>query len=265
MVSSGWPDKARDVQPHLKPYWAFRDELSIEDSLLLKGGRIIIPRTMRGEILGRIHASHQGIEKCILRAKACVYWPGINDDIEGLVKGCHTCQRHQKSQPKETLLQHEIPSRPWQVVGVDLFHLDGGTYLLMADYYSKFPIVRKMHGEGYNSADVVRALKSVFGEHGSPDRICSDNGPQFSSSAFRQFAKEWDFKHITSSPMHAQSNGLIERTVQTVKMCMKKAKESKTDIDMALLCLRTTPIDHKLPSPAELLYNREIEGISQQK
>ena len=89
-IFTGWPDKAKDTHILLKPFWAFRDELSIEDSLVLKRGGIIIPGTMRNEILNKIYASHQGIEKSILRVKTCVYWPGINEDIEEVVKGCPT-------------------------------------------------------------------------------------------------------------------------------------------------------------------------------
>ena len=214
---------------------------------------------MRNEILNKIHASHQGIEKSILRAKTCVYWPGINEDIEKIVKGCFTCQKYQNEQKKETMIPHEIPSRSWKVIGSDLFHVAGETYLLVADYHSKFPFIRKMHNT-CTSQEVIHALKSLFGEHGIPERIISDNGPQYDSYAFKQFAKDWGFDHVTSSPTYAQSNGFIERTIQTVKKTLKKAKDSNTDIDMALLCLRTTPINHNLPSPAQLLYKKTIRG-----
>lgn len=71
--------------------------------------------------------------------------------------------------------------------------------------------------------------------------------------------KEYGFKHITSSPHYLRSNGFIESKVKTIKMTMKKAKATNTDPLMALLCLRATPIDNKLPSPAELLLGRPIQ------
>ena len=77
---------------------------------------------------------------------------------------------------------------------------------------------------------------------------------------FKQFATDWNFKHVTSSPRYAQSNGFIERQVQTVKLVMSKAKKSRQEIQKALLCIRTTPIDSMLPSPAELLYGKKIRG-----
>ena len=103
-IFTGLLDKAKDTPILLKPFWAFRDELSKKDSLVLKRGRMIIPGTMRNEILNKIHASHQGIEKSILRAKTCVYWPGINEDIEEVVKVCPTCQKFQNKQKKETMI-----------------------------------------------------------------------------------------------------------------------------------------------------------------
>ena len=104
----------------------------MEDGLVLKGDRVIIPTAMRGYILRNLHAGHQGIEKCKLRAKTCVYWKGINADIEHLVKSCTVFQTHQNGQQAETLLQHDIPDGPWQVVASDIFHLEGNDYVIVA-------------------------------------------------------------------------------------------------------------------------------------
>jgi len=99
---------------------------------------VIIAKSQRGDIVERIHQAHQGVEKCQLRARSCVFWPEINKDIEGRVPKCEVCQESQNTQAKETLESHEVPTRPWQVVGTDLFSRDGDEYLLMCDYFSKF-------------------------------------------------------------------------------------------------------------------------------
>ena len=67
------------------------------------------------------------------------------------------------------------------------------------------------------------------------------------------------FSHVTSSPHYPRSNGFIERMIQTVKNTLKKAKASGIDPNMALLCIRATPIDSRIPSPAELLYGRKMK------
>ncbi|KAK3747909.1 hypothetical protein QZH41_010212 [Actinostola sp. cb2023] len=82
------------------------------------------------------------------------------------------------------------------------------------------------------------------------------NGPQFSCAEFQEFAKKYEFKHITSSPRYPQSNGLVERTVQTVKHILKKAKHDQADPNLALLDLRNTPIDGIGLSPTQMLMGR---------
>ncbi len=119
--------------------------------------------------------------------------------------------------------------------------------------------MRKIEGQ-CTSKVVINHLKGIFQENGIPERVISDNGPQYSSEEFREFARKWEFDHITSSPGFPQSNGMIERAIQTVKNCLKDAKESAADPDLALLNLRTTPIDHKLPSPSEMLNTRKLRG-----
>ena len=84
-------------------------------------------------------------------------------------------------------------------------------------------------------------------------RVVIDNGPQYDSEMCGKFAKEWCFNHVTSSPHYPKPNGFIERTVKTVKMTLKKAESSKLDPYLALLCIRTTPVDNVLPSPAEMM------------
>ena len=156
-------------------------------------------------------------------------------------------------------MQHELPTRPWQIVGTYLFAIRHNTYLLVCDYYSKFPFVYKMEGKVTSDA-IVERLKDVFAENGSPDKVISDNGGHYISLAFRTFAEEWCFDHTTSSPHYPQSNGFIERQVQTVKNVLKKATMTKSDPKKALLILRSTPIDSHLPSPVEMLNARKYKS-----
>ena len=87
----------------------------------------------------------------------------------------------------------------------------------------------------------------------------SDNGPHYAGLPYQQFAQNYGFRHITSSPHYPQSNGFIERMVQTVKNTIKKCKDSKTDPYLALLCLRATPVEAQIPAPSAMLYGRQIQ------
>ena len=124
----------------------------------------------------------------------------MNTGIDKVVHQCATCQKYQCAQPAETLGPHEIPTRPWQVVGSDLFHFDGHDHLIVADYYSRFPIVRKISMGQCTCQTVVSLTKHIFSKHGIPQRVVTDNGPQYDSESYRKFAKECSYDHITSSP-----------------------------------------------------------------
>jgi hypothetical protein len=110
------------------------------------------------------------------------------------------------------------------------------------------------------SAAIIRKLSVHFSRHGIPETLMSDNGPQFASDDFARFAAAWDFKHITSSPRYPQSNGLAEKTVQTVKSILDKAKAGKSSALISILEYRNTPVDG-LASPAQLLMGRQLRSV----
>ena len=101
-----------------------------------------------------------------------------------------------------------------------MIYLNTTHYLVVVDYFSNFPKVMEL--KQTTSQAVINAVKSIFSRHGVPSVFVSDNGPQYSSTAFEDFAKEWEFHHITLSPLYPQSNGLAEKTVKLVKRMLAK-------------------------------------------
>ena len=102
VITDGWPERQSSLPATLRPYWSCRDELSIEDSLIMKGDRLVIPSSMQVQILAKLHESHQGIEKTRLRARATVYWKNINRDIDEIVRKCDVCQQMQRLTDRQT-------------------------------------------------------------------------------------------------------------------------------------------------------------------
>ena len=98
----------------------------------------------------------------------------------------------------------------------------------------------------------------MFSEHGIPKVLCSDNSSQYVSTQFTEFCTSWGITHKTSSPHYLQLNGFAEACVKSVKHALQCAKYSGTNQQLALLALQAMPIDAKLPSPAELLYQCPI-------
>jgi transposase InsO family protein len=182
----------------------------------------------------------------------------VSAQIEDIVSTCTICARYQRNNLKELLL-HNPPYRPWEKVGADLCALDGLTYLVLVDYCSNF--IEVEHLKETTSIQVIKRCKSQFARHGIPDIVFSDNGPQFSSQQFRDFASAYRFEHQTSSPHYPQSNGKVEKAVQTVKNILKKARDDKQDPYLALLALRNTPIDDQIGSPAQQLMGRRTRTL----
>lgn len=141
-----------------------------------------------------------------------------------MISNCKICKKYQKSNAKEELLPHEIVTIPWYKIGCDLFELNKTMYLLVVDYYSKFVEIDIL-SSGYNSYQVITKLKSIYARHGIPAIFISDNGPPFNSKEFSNFCENWGIDHITSSPYLPRSNGLAERTIQTVKKLLSKCRD----------------------------------------
>ena len=147
-----------------------------------------------------------------------------------------------------------MPILPWQKVGSDLFEWQQANYLLVVDYYSRFIEIARLNRT--TTAEVVTHLKSIFARHGIPETLVSDNGPQYSSQEFSEFAREYEFRHITSSPYHPQGNGEAERAVGTIKSLLKKSN----DPYKALLMYRSTPLKVGY-SPSQLLMSRTLRSL----
>ena len=214
----GWPNDIKEVPQVLYPYWTFHKELTIEDGLILKGTRIVIPNTKCEVILKQIHGSHLGLTKCKLHAKQAVYWPGLNDQLEQLVLNCQSCLKYSRLKKKSeaySTLDQEVLIFPWTKLVTDLFHFEGHSYLLLVDYTSQFAIVRKL--TSMTAHHIANHFKQIFAEYGWPDTLISDNGPCYAREVFKGLMTEYHINHIMSSPHYPQSNGLAKKYIQIVK------------------------------------------------
>ena len=104
----------------------------------MKGTRIVIPKSLRQDILTKLHMGYWGIERTRRRARDSVFWPGISKEIQEMINKCDPCHQYQNANPKEKLIAHEIPKRPFEQVGTDIFTYKREEYLLIADYYRSF-------------------------------------------------------------------------------------------------------------------------------
>ena len=144
LTLNGWPDRISKVPRIVRQFWGARDELSIEEGLLMKGNFICIPPELYDRSLHELHETHFGIEKMAHRARATLYWPGIEVDIAEYVKRCKTCTQHKATQQIQPIIPGDVPEAPWQDLAAYFFNFKGKEYLLIADTFSKYPFTFRM-------------------------------------------------------------------------------------------------------------------------
>ena len=260
VIMTGWPENRHNTPSDIHPYWDYRDELAVYDGVVFRGNRVVIPQSMRQEMLSIIHQGHLGIVLCKRRARDVIFWPGMSSQIQDMISKCAECLEMRNRQSKEPLKPHSVPKRPWSKITSDLFEIDGDNYLITADVYSDYFEVDEL-SKNTRSEKVVRCLKEHCARHGILDVILSDNGPQYTAAEFRRFTDDWGIAHDTSSPTFAQSNGFAEKNVQIAKRLILKCRKDKSDLYLALLNLRNVPRDDLVGSPVQRLMGRRTKTL----
>lgn len=216
IIRHGWPERLSRVPNAVKQFFPFRDELCVEDGIIMKGTRAVIPQTLHKEYLMLLHP--------VLRPP--------NDEH---------CQFRTVMQHLQRLKKH--PDIPWSTVATDLFEWNGQHDLVLVDSYSgRFELdpIKKI-----TSQCVINKLKQHFSVHGISHKLLSACGTQYTSQTFKDLAKDWDFTHVTSSPEYHQANGLSERAVQSAKHLLETSKRAGTDL-FHNLNIRNVPRDGTL-------------------
>ena len=162
-----------------------------------------------------------GIEKTKLLVHKSVYWSDINLDIKKYIKSCATCLEFQQMQPKETIIHHDIPLRPWEVLGTDIFNFNNKNYLCIVDYHSKFPMVKRL--EGLSAESLITTIKVKFAKYGILHKLMSDAGTKFVSDKFWKFCNSISVKQVVLSVYHHQSNGQVKACIKFIKQMFKNA------------------------------------------
>ena len=234
------------------------ESLTTEDGLVLCGEALIVPPSERERMLQQLHQFYQGTTIAQLFACGYVFWPGINKAIEEAVWQCETCNQFQEQNAAAPLTPMPTPSHPWQMCAMDIFTLEEINHLICGDFYLKMILLQHLPSGQSNTVKVISLLKEMFSGHRIPEVLHSDNCSQYVSAQFTEFCTSWGITHKTSSPHYPQLNGFAEACMKSVKHVLQHAKFSGTDPQLTLLALQATPINAKLPSPVELLYQCQI-------
>lgn len=263
-ISSDWKnfDSTSESFPELRRFFNRKDLLSITNEIVLLGDRVVIPSSLRENIVKQLHKGHPGMDRMKNLARMHVYWPNIDDQIENFVKLCKKCALHGKSPTKTLLHSWPTPSKPWERLHIDYAGPFKNTnFLIVIDAYSKWPEI--IETKTTTSSKTIEILTSIFARFGAPLQLVSDNGTQFTSVEFQLFCNVNGIEHIRTSPYHPMSNGQAERFVDTFKRAMKKLEGEgnlKEILQIFLMSYRSTPNKNckQNESPAEMLLGRKI-------
>ena len=203
VILEGWPEDKTAIPAAAMPYFSVRDELSVQNGIILRGERALIPKSLRHDMLRRIHMSHMGVEGCLRRARECVYWPAMSSEVKDFILKCDICRSVDNKQQKETLISHDVLDRLWAKVGVDLFTFNQTNYPITTWEINLL--------ENTTASHIFRKMK--FAQHGIPDARVSDNGPQFTAHEYKKFSKQWKFELVTTSLRYPKGSGKVENAV----------------------------------------------------
>ncbi|KAJ8347520.1 hypothetical protein SKAU_G00261090 [Synaphobranchus kaupii] len=268
-IRSGWPAKVLD---ELTPFSRVRDELSCwGDVCVSRGLCTVVPMGLRGRVLSMAHEGHLGIVKLKQRCRDLVWWPGIDRDIEALVRDCAPCLLSGKTRPPVPTPLQPVPwpSRPWEHLQPDIC---GEIHGRGIPHHQRFLVVLydlhlkwlEVVSAGTVTTQVITdILEGLFVRWGMPRAITTDNWPQFVSADFSRFLGERGIKYIRTAYYNPQANGGVERLNQSLKngipAHMAQGCAFQTALNQTLMYYRASQHITTGASPALLMLGREMQ------
>ena len=138
-ITQGCPETIKEVPTEISYYWSFRDEPGLENAIMSKDPQVVIPLSIQKDILLQLHNAHQRIEKIRLLAGESVLSQNMTKDITEMIQVCEACQETRPANVNEPLNHTRYPVHHGKM-GTDLFEIGGVTYLIIAHYFSKYPV-----------------------------------------------------------------------------------------------------------------------------
>ena len=268
LIEKGPTTKVDLKDPKFAEYRRYSDGLYIQDNVLMFRDRIVVPPSLRSEILDALHAANQGVSSMSSLARTAVFWPRFSADVEKKRQECRTCHREAPSQARPLPIEPTIPTTPFEYIVSDYCDIGKSHYLVTADRLSGWVEVAKINvGSSVSGAKgLIATLRDWFGRFGVPVEISSDGGPEYKSHETKEFLNRWQVQHRISSAYFAQSNGRAEAAVKLAKRALLDNTDSNGSLNTdsmvrALLAIRNTPNSGCQTSPAKIVFNRRLRGL----
>uniref|UniRef100_A0A803TGK0 Gypsy retrotransposon integrase-like protein 1 n=1 Tax=Anolis carolinensis TaxID=28377 RepID=A0A803TGK0_ANOCA len=238
--------------------------------------QIVVPVNYRKQLLDVAHdnpqGGHLGVRKATQRISKNFFWPGMYQHIKEFCRSCNTCQRFStgRDKTKAPLVPMPVVGEPFFRVGIDLVgplykpSRRGYKYILtVIDYATRYPDAVAL--TNIETSTIANALLSIWGRTGFPRELVSDLGTQFTSQLMKKLLELCGIKHLTSTPYHPQTNGLVENLNKTLVKMIKAYSQQRphdwdTKLQQLLFAYRSVPQDSTGYSPFELLFGRKARG-----
>lgn len=252
-ILCGFPEK---LCPDLRQFSAVKNQLEFMDGLVIFEGRVVVPAELRPAVLKMLHEHHLGIVRSKQLARRYFYWPGLNTELERMIRSCDSCAEMDADKRPKILVPWPTPQQPFERVHLDFFDAFSRKFFLLVDAFSRWTEVVPMAKT--DAGHVISVLKKIFLTFGRPRLIVADNGPPFNSKEFRDYCNESSIKFLNSPPYHPASNGVCERWVQNAKNLFKKimgSTYSESRLQEVLIALRTSPTTKDDLVPSHVIFS----------
>lgn len=242
------------------PFKQRKDKFTIENGIIYYGTRIYVPHKLRKKVFQVCHnENHSGIQTSINRIKISAWWPGMDRDIESMVKECHTCCNLRPCFSKYNINWPE--AKPMQRIHMDwAYNAQIGNVLVVVDAGTGW--IEAYICKNRDSSVVISCLQKFFTRFGVPEIVVSDNGKEFISEELNNWLNKQGSGKLESPPYHPQSNGIAERAVQLIKQIIAcwnintVHTSFNTFMQKVLFHYRCT-VTSRGQSPAMLVYGRQ--------
>ena len=252
----------RSVAKQLKEYHGIFHDLWSTDGVILKGCQVVIPKSLRAEVIGLAHEGHQHAEKTLSLLRQSSWFPKMRRDVLDYVDSCIACLAAIPQVTPVPMQPNMLPDGPWQHLHADFKGPIGGDFYfhVLIDQYSKYPEVDIVSSTSFKK--LRPKIDRIFSVHGIPETVSADNGPPYPSHDMSQYAKEMGFLLDLVTPNDPQGNGFAEIFVKILCKLLHTAavegKDPKAELHKYLLQYRATPHPSTGLSPAEMLFQRKI-------
>ena len=233
----------------------------MEDSVILRGHRVVVPESCRSRVLAELHDGHYGVQKMKALARNHVWWPKLDADIRALSLQCSACLSNARN-PPALIHQWEPATGCFQRIHLDYAGPIGKKYILiLVDAHSKW--LEAFVTEDKTTATTIRHLRETIARFGIPSVMVTDNDPTFVSKQMKDFCDINGITAKTSPAFHPRSNGQAERYVATTKTALQKLSSEGGDLRENLsrfLFRQHMMVSATGSSPASLMLGRELRS-----